>query len=54
MLLGNGTSGVFLAARVDGGGCYTMYSNGIYVWVLGQKAKGVIKYNLVLTSNFSK
>ena len=26
MLLGNGTSGVFLAARVDGGGCYTMYS----------------------------
>lgn len=50
MLPSNGSSGVFLAARVVTGGCDTMYSDGIFLWVLPQKKA----YSLVLTGNFSK
>ena len=54
MLLGNGTSGIFLGARVSKGGCETMYSNGIFAWVLEQKTKKGTNYNLVITGNFSE
>ena len=53
MLTEGGTPGVFLAARVVKGGCETMYSNGIFLWVLPHK-KGRNAYSLVVTGNFSK
>ena len=54
MLLENGTSGIFLGARVSKGGCETMYSNGVFAWVLAQKTKKGTTYNLVITGNFSE
>lgn len=49
--LGSGSDwsdGVFLGARVDTGGCWTMYSEGFFFYVF--------PYNntVLLTGNFSK
>ena len=54
----NGTDGVFLAARVDRGGCDTVNAQGIFLWMfLGNllniftklKEKGANKTNTFLT-----
>jgi hypothetical protein len=34
----NGTDGVFLAARIDKGGCQSFYANGVFFYIFpGQK-----------------
>ena len=43
-----GASGVFLAARVDIGGCWAMYSNGLYFWLMPSSQ------SLLLTGNYTQ
>ena len=43
-----GASGVFLAARVDIGGCWAMYSNGLYFWILPSSS------TILLTGNYTQ
>ena len=44
----DGSSGVYIGARVDKGGCHIMYSNGLYLWIYPHKSLQV------LTGNFCK
>ena len=43
-----GAGGMFLAARVKTGGCWIMYSDGVYFWLFANNNTAM------LTGNFSK
>ena len=43
-----GTTGVFIAARVPSGGCDVMYADGVYFWV------SPAMQQIALTGNYSE
>lgn len=42
----NGTDGVFVAARVDKGGCQSFYANGVFFYIFPAQKKYYLTYDL--------
>lgn len=42
----NGTDGVFLAARVDKGGCQSFYANGVFFYIFPASKMFYLTYDL--------